>query len=167
MAFKPEEVCLGMCCYSLKARFRRLGLSGRCNIMIQSILCRYNTGASGGSTNMTLLSTDWICDIKVNNVNPTTSFIIIVTGPLWIYIVHWRWYFPLSEHEYSSEDVEFVSCCKFSLWISVSCFYYHQYYTGTQLTGSVTLNDLSLIHISEPTRRYAISYAVFCLKKKK
>ena len=27
--------------------------------------------------------------------------------------------------------------------------------------------DLSLIHISEPTRRYAISYAVFCLKKKK
>ena len=30
-----------------------------------------------------------------------------------------------------------------------------------------TLNDLSLIHISEPTRRYAISYAVFCLKKKK
>ena len=29
-----------------------------------------------------------------------------------------------------------------------------------------TLQDLSLIHISEPTRRYAISYAVFCLKKK-
>ena len=26
MAFKPEEVCLGMCCYSLKAQFRRLGL---------------------------------------------------------------------------------------------------------------------------------------------
>ena len=26
---------------------------------------------------------------------------------------------------------------------------------------------LSLIHISEPTRRYAISYAVFCLKKKR
>ena len=26
--------------------------------------------------------------------------------------------------------------------------------------------ELSLIHISEPTRRYAISYAVFCLKKK-
>ena len=28
------------------------------------------------------------------------------------------------------------------------------------------LRKLSLIHISEPTRRYAISYAVFCLKKK-
>ena len=29
------------------------------------------------------------------------------------------------------------------------------------------VKGLSLIHISEPTRRYAISYAVFCLKKKK
>ena len=29
------------------------------------------------------------------------------------------------------------------------------------------LEDLSLIHISEPTRRTPISYAVFCLKKKK
>eukprot|EP00658_Telonema_sp_P-2_P034517 TRINITY_DN25198_c0_g1_i3.p2 TRINITY_DN25198_c0_g1~~TRINITY_DN25198_c0_g1_i3.p2 ORF type:complete len:185 (+),score=59.09 TRINITY_DN25198_c0_g1_i3:158-712(+) len=28
-------------------------------------------------------------------------------------------------------------------------------------------NDLSLIHISEPTRLLSISYAVFCLKKKK
>ena len=31
----------------------------------------------------------------------------------------------------------------------------------------LSLYELSLIHISEPTRRYAISYAVFCLKKKK
>src|SRR5665647_1321646 len=30
-----------------------------------------------------------------------------------------------------------------------------------------TINLLSLIHISEPTRRTPISYAVFCLKKKK
>eukprot|EP00658_Telonema_sp_P-2_P041015 TRINITY_DN2932_c0_g1_i2.p2 TRINITY_DN2932_c0_g1~~TRINITY_DN2932_c0_g1_i2.p2 ORF type:complete len:166 (+),score=45.88 TRINITY_DN2932_c0_g1_i2:140-637(+) len=29
------------------------------------------------------------------------------------------------------------------------------------------LKDLSLIHISEPTRLLSISYAVFCLKKKK
>src|SRR5665213_1157816 len=28
-------------------------------------------------------------------------------------------------------------------------------------------SDLSLIHISEPTRQAEISYAVFCLKKKK
>src|SRR5674536_371467 len=32
-------------------------------------------------------------------------------------------------------------------------------------TGAPT--DLSLIHISEPTRLLRISYAVFCLKKKK
>ena len=31
----------------------------------------------------------------------------------------------------------------------------------------VIANDLSLIHISEPTRHLRISYAVFCLKKKK
>src|SRR5678809_9283 len=30
-----------------------------------------------------------------------------------------------------------------------------------------TSEDLSLIHISEPTRQAEISYAVFCLKKKK
>src|SRR5665647_1230446 len=30
-----------------------------------------------------------------------------------------------------------------------------------------TIRTLSLIHISEPTRRTPISYAVFCLKKKK
>ena len=29
------------------------------------------------------------------------------------------------------------------------------------------IHDLSLIHISEPTRLGMISYAVFCLKKKK
>ncbi len=36
-----------------------------------------------------------------------------------------------------------------------------------QGTGLDTLVVLSLIHISEPTRQEAISYAVFCLKKKK
>ena len=30
-----------------------------------------------------------------------------------------------------------------------------------------TIEKLSLIHISEPTRQAEISYAVFCLKKKK
>ncbi len=34
-------------------------------------------------------------------------------------------------------------------------------------TGLDTLVVLSLIHISEPTRLLSISYAVFCLKKKK
>ena len=35
------------------------------------------------------------------------------------------------------------------------------------LVGSGKYKDLSLIHISEPTRLLSISYAVFCLKKKK
>src|SRR5680860_735482 len=39
---------------------------------------------------------------------------------------------------------------------------------GTMDAQSVELRvALSLIHISEPTRRTPISYAVFCLKKKK
>ena len=33
--------------------------------------------------------------------------------------------------------------------------------------GAEIVKDLSLIHISEPTRPLYISYAVFCLKKKK
>ena len=35
-----------------------------------------------------------------------------------------------------------------------------------QLTGGNDYMNLSLIHISEPTRLRRISYAVFCLKKK-
>src|SRR5680860_501186 len=35
------------------------------------------------------------------------------------------------------------------------------------LTMGLSDRNLSLIHISEPTRRTPISYAVFCLKKKK
>ena len=33
--------------------------------------------------------------------------------------------------------------------------------------GIIKVQVLSLIHISEPTRQAEISYAVFCLKKKK
>eukprot|EP00658_Telonema_sp_P-2_P083177 TRINITY_DN893_c0_g1_i5.p1 TRINITY_DN893_c0_g1~~TRINITY_DN893_c0_g1_i5.p1 ORF type:complete len:171 (-),score=67.94 TRINITY_DN893_c0_g1_i5:67-579(-) len=40
-------------------------------------------------------------------------------------------------------------------------------FAGKQLEDGRTLQDLSLIHISEPTRLLSISYAVFCLKKKK
>eukprot|EP00658_Telonema_sp_P-2_P025359 TRINITY_DN20210_c0_g1_i5.p1 TRINITY_DN20210_c0_g1~~TRINITY_DN20210_c0_g1_i5.p1 ORF type:complete len:114 (-),score=21.36 TRINITY_DN20210_c0_g1_i5:35-376(-) len=39
---------------------------------------------------------------------------------------------------------------------------FRQKYAGTWASSS-----LSLIHISEPTRLLSISYAVFCLKKKK
>src|SRR5678815_5162111 len=37
---------------------------------------------------------------------------------------------------------------------------------GRRMNGDIQGN-LSLIHISEPTRLLSISYAVFCLKKKK
>ena len=38
---------------------------------------------------------------------------------------------------------------------------------GDEVCMTAYDEDLSLIHISEPTRRTPISYAVFCLKKKK
>ena len=39
--------------------------------------------------------------------------------------------------------------------------------TDRAVAAARTAFDLSLIHISEPTRLLSISYAVFCLKKKK
>src|SRR5664279_1767463 len=45
---------------------------------------------------------------------------------------------------------------------------YKQKGTGNARHGAIRAPIyLSLIHISEPTRRTPISYAVFCLKKKK
>ena len=41
------------------------------------------------------------------------------------------------------------------------------YLTREEQRTVLHLLDLSLIHISEPTRQAEISYAVFCLKKKK
>ena len=40
-------------------------------------------------------------------------------------------------------------------------------FIGPSGCGKSTMLKLSLIHISEPTRQAEISYAVFCLKKKK
>ena len=39
-------------------------------------------------------------------------------------------------------------------------------YEDAKVNIELILDDLSLIHISEPTRQAEISYAVFCLKKK-
>src|SRR5678815_5981934 len=43
----------------------------------------------------------------------------------------------------------------------------HEAFPGHYVQFYYALNSLSLIHISEPTRLLSISYAVFCLKKKK
>ena len=51
---------------------------------------------------------------------------------------------------------------------------FHKYFVSPVCPGQAMLPkqtykdySLSLIHISEPTRQAEISYAVFCLKKKK
>src|SRR5665647_474460 len=46
----------------------------------------------------------------------------------------------------------------------VAMYVKHEAVLSSQIEGT---QSLSLIHISEPTRRTPISYAVFCLKKKK
>ena len=43
----------------------------------------------------------------------------------------------------------------------------NRHYAHVDCPGHADYVKLSLIHISEPTRRRGISYAVFCLKKKK
>ena len=52
--------------------------------------------------------------------------------------------------------------------VECACEHKYGYVDETKRRGEEidVQTELSLIHISEPTRRYAISYAVFCLKKK-
>ena len=69
-------------------------------------------------------------------------------------------------------------CGVFGVWghsdaASITYFGLHSLQHRGQEGAGIVSNDqgkllgLSLIHISEPTRRTPISYAVFCLKKKK
>src|SRR5674476_1602827 len=53
--------------------------------------------------------------------------------------------------------------------LSSSHYYYYDFEEINNAKTVVYLKELnlSLIHISEPTRQAEISYAVFCLKKKK
>ena len=44
---------------------------------------------------------------------------------------------------------------------------YNYFQTKEEIFLALFQRELSLIHISEPTRQAEISYAVFCLKKKK
>ena len=55
------------------------------------------------------------------------------------------------------------------VWIFIMLLGYVLLYSASSYTALNKYNDsaLSLIHISEPTRLGMISYAVFCLKKKK
>src|SRR5665647_730854 len=52
-------------------------------------------------------------------------------------------------------------CAAFVLWIGPELFVLRQ----RRRPEPRRIEGLSLIHISEPTRRTPISYAVFCLKK--
>ena len=55
------------------------------------------------------------------------------------------------------------------VWGGFTLKWYAECFKNETITNAfvTTIQILSLIHISEPTRRTPISYAVFCLKKKK
>src|SRR5665213_2425023 len=61
-----------------------------------------------------------------------------------------------------------VSLPSIVAWIAAFIGYakLREYVSLVRKTPEGTHLDLSLIHISEPTRQAEISYAVFCLKKK-
>src|SRR5450756_2879555 len=76
---------------------------------------------------------------------------------------------PDSRHDSLRKNVDWIQKHIFpgSLLLSI-----HRVNEALRRTGDLFLYDLkdlglSLIHISEPTRLGMISYAVFCLKKKK
>src|SRR5450756_46502 len=69
------------------------------------------------------------------------------------------------------KESRYVLCCQLvaSKLVLCSTPFIRCPCTATEMTDTRlrTALDLSLIHISEPTRLGMISYAVFCLKKKK
>ena len=62
--------------------------------------------------------------------------------------------------EGASSETRYLELCRFKLQPGARLRY-----TYTSFADRETEYDLSLIHISEPTRQAEISYAVFCLKK--
>ena len=71
----------------------------------------------------------------------------------------------ITTYQHSAEEIEIIrtlcrchhcTCCSINTW---------KHKQGSCLVKK-SLDRLSLIHISEPTRLLSISYAVFCLKKK-
>ena len=73
------------------------------------------------------------------------------------------------------EDYDFAGRSEGEVLLSFSANKGHRTRQAKKITNLLALQDqkysktteLSLIHISEPTRLGMISYAVFCLKKKK
>ena len=59
-----------------------------------------------------------------------------------------------------------IDTMSFANAISTRWQVFSDHYERTEMANARVAMDLSLIHISEPTRLLSISYAVFCLKKK-
>src|SRR5680860_986354 len=66
--------------------------------------------------------------------------------------------------------ISFIRSCSAPILLPINRFIILQKFTTPMFSCIYAIkqrvHDLSLIHISEPTRRTPISYAVFCLKKK-
>ena len=62
--------------------------------------------------------------------------------------------------------MHFITSKKIDIWMRATVLELHDEGLRVQSDDGLRWN-LSLIHISEPTRLGMISYAVFCLKKKK
>src|SRR5665647_3611088 len=93
-----------------------------------------------------------------------------ILSPLpWWYLRQYLQHVPVRDNiavcvepEHVKTGQHILGCC--SLVSQQTCS--QTFRTAGQANRAATMT-LSLIHISEPTRRTPISYAVFCLKKKK
>ena len=86
----------------------------------------------------------------------------LAVGNRWVYDV-------TSDSMHGTAVVEVVSQDNGAYGLTVNCDSGHLAQSDSllRLTCRDSVLSLSLIHISEPTRLLSISYAVFCLKKKK
>src|SRR5665213_2835441 len=85
--------------------------------------------------------------------------IILVLLAVWEFLAHSGWLYR--------DVVPSLLTIGHALYglLSSSGYYFNLGVTAGEIGLALTI--LSLIHISEPTRQAEISYAVFCLKKKK
>src|SRR5665648_1167133 len=90
-----------------------------------------------------------------------TTMVIWSSGKL--YLLAWEWQFVWLVC--LSSVLEYGAGWFFERFFHLQLWDYHT--TPFNFQGRIALPYLSLIHISEPTRLGMISYAVFCLKKKK